>query len=56
MVEVSNIMGQTVNTINAGTINGTLNVEIDASNLEAGVYFYTVTIGEQSISKKMIVE
>jgi len=56
MIEVSNIMGQTVYTMNAGTINGTKKVELNASDLEAGVYFYTVTIGNESVSKKMIIE
>ena len=56
MIEVSNIMGQTVYTMDAGTINGTKKVTLNASDLEAGVYFYTVTVGNESISKKMIVE
>lgn len=56
MVEVSNLMGQTVYTINAGTINGTKNVTLTSDNLEAGVYFYTVRIGSESVTKKMIVE
>ncbi|NPD86807.1 T9SS type A sorting domain-containing protein, partial [Lentimicrobium sp. L6] len=56
MVEVSNLMGQTVYTMDAGIINNTMRVELPAANLEAGVYFYTVTIGNESISKKMIVE
>ena len=56
MIEVSNIMGQTIYTMNAGTINGTKRVELNASDLESGVYFYTVTIGNESVSKKMIVE
>jgi hypothetical protein len=56
MLEVSNIMGQTVYTMNAGTINGTMNVELNANDLESGVYFYTVTIGDSSVSMKMIVE
>ncbi len=56
MVEVSNIMGQTIYTINAGIINGTQEIVLPAENLEAGIYFYTVRIGNESISKKMIVE
>jgi hypothetical protein len=56
LVEVTNIMGQRVYTVNAGTINGTKRVDLDASNLDAGVYFYTVTIGNERVSKKMIVE
>lgn len=56
MIEVSNIMGQTVYTMSVGTINGTEKVDLNVSDLQAGVYFYTVTVGNESISKKMIVE
>jgi hypothetical protein len=56
MVEVSNIMGQTVYTVNAGTINGTKNIQLNSENLESGVYFYTVTVGNESMTKKMIVK
>ena len=56
MLEVSNIMGQTIYTMNAGTINGSKRVELNASDLESGVYFYTVTIGNESVSKKMVIE
>ncbi len=55
-VEVSNIMGQTIYTLNAGTINGTQEIVLPAENLEAGIYFYTVRVGNESISKKMMVE
>ncbi len=55
-VEVANMLGQVVYTQNAGTINGTMNVELNASQLEAGVYFYTVRVGADSVTKKMIVE
>lgn len=56
MVEVSNLMGQSVYTINAGTINGSMKVNLPAADLQAGVYFYTVTVGNESVTKKMIVE
>ena len=56
MIEVSNLMGQTVYTMNAGTINNSMKVELPARDLQSGVYFYTVTIGGESVSKKMIVE
>ncbi len=56
MVEVSNLMGQSVYTLNAGTINNTMKVELPANDLQSGVYFYTVTIAGESVSKKMIVE
>ncbi len=55
-VNITNMLGQTVSTINAGTINGTQSIEINAENLNAGVYFYTVTIGNESVTQKMIVE
>ncbi|MCD4664081.1 MAG: T9SS type A sorting domain-containing protein, partial [Bacteroidales bacterium] len=55
-VEVSNIMGQSIYTLNAGIINGTQEIELSAENLEAGIYFYTVRVGNESITKKMIVE
>jgi len=55
-VEVSNIMGQSIYTLNAGNIDGKQEIELSAENLEAGIYFYTVRIGKESITKKMIVE
>ncbi len=55
-VEVTNLMGQTVYTFNAGTNNGTQKIILSAENLEAGVYFYTVRVGEESVTKKMIIE
>jgi len=54
-VEVLSIIGQTVYTIDAGIINGNMSVKIDVSNLEAGVYFYTVHAGNKAVTKKMIV-
>lgn len=54
-VEVSNLIGQVVRTIDAGIINGNSRVNIDVSNLEAGVYFYTVIIANERVSKRMIV-
>ena len=56
MIEVSNLMGQTVYSMNAGTINNNMRVELPAGDLESGVYFYTVRIGSESISKKMIIK
>lgn len=55
-VEVANIMGQTVMTQSEGTINGSKQITIDASNLEAGIYFYTVRVGANSQTKKMMVK
>ena len=55
-VEISNIVGQTVHTIDAGTIHGNMSVDVDVSNLTSGVYFYTVEAGKEAITKKMIVK
>ncbi|MFH0895153.1 MAG: T9SS type A sorting domain-containing protein [Bacteroidota bacterium] len=56
-VEVTNIMGQKVMTINKGNVaSGSHNVVIDGSKLTSGVYFYTVRAGENSVTRKMIVE
>jgi len=54
-VKISNIIGQTVHTTDAGIIHGNMSVNIDVSNLEAGVYLYTVTIANERVSKKMII-
>lgn len=56
MVEVSNLVGQTIYTINAGTVNGTQEVVLSSNNLRSGVYFYTVHVGNESVTNKMIVE
>jgi len=55
-VEVSNIMGQSMYMLNAGIRNGTHEIELSAEGLEAGIYFYTIRVGDKSITKKMIVE
>ncbi len=56
-LEVVNMMGQVVHTIDAGVAQPGMNeITIDASKLTAGVYFYTVKAGEASVTKKMIVE
>jgi hypothetical protein len=54
-VEVSNLIGQIVHTIDAGIINGNISVNIDVSNLESGLYLYTVIIANERVSKRMIV-
>jgi hypothetical protein len=54
---VSNIIGQKVMEINRGEVGaGSHNFTIDATGLETGVYFYTVISGQNSVTKKMIVE
>ena len=56
-LEVSNLMGQKVMEINNGEVNaGNHLFKVNARDLTPGVYFYTVKAGEQSVTKKMIVE
>ncbi len=56
-LQVTSLTGQVVYEINKGGVNtGVHSITIDASNLTAGVYFYTVKAGESSVTKKMIVE
>ena len=56
-LEVINLMGQNIYTIDAGTAqSGINNLSIDGSKLTPGIYFYTVRAGETAITKKMIVE
>jgi hypothetical protein len=54
---VTNMTGQKVIEINKGFATAqTHTFSIDASNLQSGVYFYTVTAGDSQVTKKMIVE
>ncbi len=56
-VEIVNVTGQKVMSIDKGDVNaGTHYINIDASGLEAGVYFYTVTSGARKATRSMIVE
>ncbi|MEE4256952.1 MAG: T9SS type A sorting domain-containing protein [Bacteroidales bacterium] len=55
-VEVTNMVGQTVYSADAGIVNGSKKVTIDVSSFDSGVYFYTVTVGSERVSNKMIVK
>lgn len=55
-VEVYHMMGQMVYSNNEGIIDGEMDIELDLSGERAGVYFYTITVGDTQISKKMILE
>ncbi len=56
-VEVSNIMGQKVMSFDKGMVNsGAQKYTIDCNSLTSGIYFYTVKIGGESYTHKMIVE
>jgi hypothetical protein len=56
-LEITNMLGQKEISISRDfPTAGDHNLLIDAANLSPGIYFYTVTIGNESITKKMIVE
>jgi len=55
-VQVFNLTGAKVLDLNEGTKSaGSHNLTIDASNLDAGVYYYTFTANNSVITKKMVV-
>ena len=54
--DVTNVTGQKVMSINKGYIAaGSYRYSLDCSRLSSGVYFYTVTVGNESRTMKMIV-
>jgi len=54
---VTNLLGQQVLEINRGDVaEGTHQFIIDGSKLGNGIYFYTVFAGNESVTRKMIVE
>ncbi len=56
-VEVSNVMGQRLMTIDKGFVNGgAQKYTLDCSQFTSGIYFYTVKINEEAYTHKMIVE
>ena len=55
-MELINITGQVVMTQNKGFVNtGLHEFRIDASELGAGTYFYTVNAGDSRVTKRMLV-
>jgi len=57
ILEISNLMGQKVYHQDLGQMPaGTHPVILDATNLDTGVYFYTIKTGDSSVTKRMIVE
>ena len=54
---VSNVLGQVVYTASdAGRTLGAHAFTLNVSDLETGLYFYTVSVGNQSVTKKMLVK
>ena len=56
-IDVTNLTGQKVISLNKGYASaGAYRYNVDCSQLSAGVYFYTVTVGNESRTQKMIVQ
>jgi hypothetical protein len=57
IVEVSNVMGQKIMSLDKGVVNaGLQQYALDGSQLSSGVYFYTVKIDGEAYTHKMIVD
>jgi hypothetical protein len=53
---VSNLLGQVVYRVfDEGNSAGAHNFSVDVSSFESGIYFYTVDVGNKSVTKKMLV-
>jgi hypothetical protein len=55
-ITVTNLMGQRVMGINNAGTTGKNVISINTSNLSSGIYFYTVTANNNSVTKKMMIE
>ena len=54
-LSVSNLLGQVVHQENIVTSSHTHTFEVNVSNYDSGIYFYTIEIGNNSVTKKMLV-
>ncbi len=55
-IEITDLLGHTVYQSFEGKMEEAKEVSINASDLKPGVYFYTICVGDECLSKKMIVE
>ncbi len=56
VVDIHDMMGKLVETFSNKSAAGANQLALDVSHLSSGVYFINATVGEQRISKKLIVE
>ena len=54
-LSVSNLLGQVVHQENIVTSSHTHAFDVNVSNYDSGIYFYTIEIGNSSLTKKMLV-
>ncbi|MFL5752553.1 MAG: T9SS type A sorting domain-containing protein [Bacteroidia bacterium] len=55
-VNVFNAVGQTVMSKSIKGIAGENNIEVSASNLSEGMYYYSVKVGSSVVTKKMVIQ
>jgi hypothetical protein len=56
-VKVTNVTGMNVMELSKGIVSaGTHDITLDAGRFAPGIYFYTVTMGQEKVTKKMIVQ
>ena len=56
MVKMMNLLGEVVTTKSISVNHGTNTVEIERNNLSSGVYILSISNGNGSISKKVVIE
>ncbi len=55
-LSVYDVTGKLIKTINAGNLStGMHSITVETADIDAGVYFYTLTVGYQQLTKKMSV-
>ncbi len=54
-VSVINTLGQVVLNNNLGNVNGTQRININGENLENGIYFVNITIGDKTTTQKLTI-
>lgn len=55
-IEMTNLLGQSTFAMNANGNAGTNNYKIDVANMQAGIYFYSVTVDGQKTTRKIVVK
>ncbi len=54
---LSNVIGQVVENKQLGNLaSGTHNLSLDAAQLDSGIYFYSISVGNKRFTKKLIVK
>lgn len=56
-LQISSVSGQIVKNLNLGTLNsGSQTINVKVNDLKSGIYVANITIGQQVISKKLVIQ